>query len=83
MTFGHASASTQMLAAATVKISSSFHQYTGLWFGALLGSLQHLVLDTGEAGGASRDPTFGISGWPSLGCVSCFTSSAVLPGGAL
>ena len=30
MTFGQASASTQMLAAATVKISSSFHQYTGL-----------------------------------------------------
>jgi hypothetical protein len=30
MTFGQASASTQMLAAATVKIFSSFHQYTGL-----------------------------------------------------
>jgi hypothetical protein len=30
MTFGQASASTQMFAAATVKISSSFHQYTGL-----------------------------------------------------
>ena len=36
MTFGQASASTQILAAATVKISSSFHQYTGLRFGSLL-----------------------------------------------
>jgi hypothetical protein len=34
-----------MLAAATVKISSSFHQYTGLRFGSLLGGLQNFVLE--------------------------------------